>query len=173
MSLSWKMITDQCSVSHDFVILLKVINPKCNERIVDFELQIRYPRRPVKQAYLSRSLYPLIIHWPLFMARKRVPHNKDSWQLKMFIWWLKSNCVNRFVGCDGYKRTPIARAAYQSAREVSGIILCLHSVNALSQWEMELHCNAVFHWLGAYTEWSLRTENPYKVSNALVKTSVN
>ena len=30
-----------------------------------------------------------------------------------------------------------------------------HSVHALSQWEMALHCNAISHWLGAYTEWSL------------------
>ena len=30
-----------------------------------------------------------------------------------------------------------------------------HSVCAPSQWETALQCNAVFHWLGAYTEWSL------------------
>ena len=30
-----------------------------------------------------------------------------------------------------------------------------HSVHASSQWEMALHCNAISHWLGAYTEWSL------------------
>ena len=32
-----------------------------------------------------------------------------------------------------------------------------HSVYVLSQWETALHCNAVSHWLGAYTEWSLVT----------------
>ena len=26
--------------------------------------------------------------------------------------------------------------------------------SAPSQWEMALHCNAIYHWLGAYTEWS-------------------
>ena len=31
-----------------------------------------------------------------------------------------------------------------------------HFVYAPSQWEMMLHCNAVCHWLGAYTEWSLK-----------------
>ena len=30
-----------------------------------------------------------------------------------------------------------------------------HSVYAPGQWEMALHCNAVSHWLDAYTEWSL------------------
>ena len=30
-----------------------------------------------------------------------------------------------------------------------------HSVYAPSQWEMALHCNAISHWFGAYTEWSL------------------
>ena len=30
-----------------------------------------------------------------------------------------------------------------------------HSVYAPSQWEMALHCNAISHWLGAYTRWSL------------------
>ena len=29
------------------------------------------------------------------------------------------------------------------------------SVYAPSQWEMALHCNAISHWLGTYTEWSL------------------
>ena len=62
-------------------------------------------------------------------------------------------------------------------RWLSGIILCMrlaserwrytvtpsligwaHTQNfvyASSQWEMALHCNAISHWLGAYTEWSL------------------
>ena len=31
-----------------------------------------------------------------------------------------------------------------------------HSVYASSQWEMALHCNTISHWLGAYTEWSLK-----------------
>ena len=31
-----------------------------------------------------------------------------------------------------------------------------HSVNVPSQWEMALHCNAISHSLGAYTEWSLK-----------------
>ena len=30
-----------------------------------------------------------------------------------------------------------------------------HSVYAPSQWKTALHCNAVSHWLGAHTEWSL------------------
>ena len=30
-----------------------------------------------------------------------------------------------------------------------------HSVYAPSQWGMALHCNAISHWLGAYTGWSL------------------
>ena len=30
-----------------------------------------------------------------------------------------------------------------------------HFVYALSQWETALQCNAIFHWLGAYTKWSL------------------
>ena len=33
-----------------------------------------------------------------------------------------------------------------------------HSVYAPSQWEMALHCNAISHWLGAYTEWSLHED---------------
>ena len=32
-----------------------------------------------------------------------------------------------------------------------------HFVYAPSQWEMALQCNAISHWLGAYTEWSLWT----------------
>ena len=31
-----------------------------------------------------------------------------------------------------------------------------HFVNAPSQWEMTLHCNIVFHWIGAFTKWSLK-----------------
>ena len=30
-----------------------------------------------------------------------------------------------------------------------------HSVFAHSQWKMALHCNAISHWLGTNTEWSL------------------
>ena len=30
-----------------------------------------------------------------------------------------------------------------------------HSVYGPGQWEMALQCNAIFHWLGAYTEWSV------------------
>ena len=30
-----------------------------------------------------------------------------------------------------------------------------HSVYATSQWETVLQCNAISHWLDAYTEWSL------------------
>ena len=30
---------------------------------------------------------------------------------------------------------------------------------APSQWEKALHCNAIFHWLGAYTKWSLYIMN--------------
>ena len=30
-----------------------------------------------------------------------------------------------------------------------------HFVNASSQWKTTLHCNVVFHWLGAYEKWSL------------------
>ena len=36
-------------------------------------------------------------------------------------------------------------------------ILRNHSVYAPSQWKMALQCNAIFHWLGAYTEWSLHS----------------
>ena len=32
----------------------------------------------------------------------------------------------------------------------------MYSVNAPSQWEMALHCNAISHWLGAFTDWSLK-----------------
>ena len=35
-----------------------------------------------------------------------------------------------------------------------------HSVYAPSQWETVLQCNAVSHWLGSYTEWSLLTVCP-------------
>ena len=30
-----------------------------------------------------------------------------------------------------------------------------HSVYVPSQWEMVLHCNAISHWLGTYTVWSV------------------
>ena len=38
------------------------------------------------------------------------------------------------------------------------VMLCVpwcSSMYAPSQWEMALQCNAISHWLGAYTEWSL------------------
>ena len=38
-----------------------------------------------------------------------------------------------------------------------GWILRDHTVYAPSQWETALQCNAVFHWLGTWTEWSLDT----------------
>ena len=31
-----------------------------------------------------------------------------------------------------------------------------HFVYAPSQWEMALHCNAISHWLGAFSKWSLK-----------------
>ena len=34
-------------------------------------------------------------------------------------------------------------------------VCCEGSVYEPSQWEMALQCNAISHWLGAYTEWSL------------------
>ena len=33
-----------------------------------------------------------------------------------------------------------------------------HSLHAPSQWKMALQCNAISHWLDAYTEWSLRQQ---------------
>ena len=33
-----------------------------------------------------------------------------------------------------------------------------HFVYAPSQWETTLQCNAVSHWLGSYTKWSLQQE---------------
>ena len=36
-----------------------------------------------------------------------------------------------------------------------------HSVYAPSQWEMVLQCNAISHWLGAYTEWRLIFHGTY------------
>ena len=36
-----------------------------------------------------------------------------------------------------------------------GIIYRDHSVYGPSQWQTALQCNAVSHWLGPYTEWSL------------------
>ena len=44
-----------------------------------------------------------------------------------------------------------------------------HSVYALSQWEMALHCNAVSHWSGAYTEWYLYKQD---ISHGVSKRSV-
>ena len=37
-----------------------------------------------------------------------------------------------------------------------------HSMYAPSQWEMALHCNAISHWLGAYSEWSLMVGHTFK-----------
>ena len=34
-------------------------------------------------------------------------------------------------------------------------IMCVMRIFVSSQWEMELQCNAISHWLGVYTEWSL------------------
>ena len=36
-----------------------------------------------------------------------------------------------------------------------------HLVYAPSQWEMTLHCYVIFHWLGAYTKWSLHAHNSH------------
>ena len=47
------------------------------------------------------------------------------------------------------------------AKSMFGLIMLFHPiisdhfVNAPSQWEMVLYCNAMSHWLGTYTEWSL------------------
>ena len=59
-------------------------------------------------------------------------------------------------------------SSYMQRLKQLGIVLCgrkynryillmssYHSVYVPSQWEMALHCNAISHWLGAYTEWSL------------------
>ena len=42
-----------------------------------------------------------------------------------------------------------------------------HSVYAPNQWEMALQCNAVSHWLGAYTEWSHSVYAPSQWETAL------
>ena len=44
------------------------------------------------------------------------------------------------------------------------------SVNAPCQWEMTLQCNAVSHWLGVYTEWSMHLEQYDKVCSVIVLT---
>ena len=49
-----------------------------------------------------------------------------------------------------------------------GHVLCTSSrdrfVYAPSQWETALHCNAVSHWLGAYTDWSLLKMDTFVVN---------
>ena len=51
-----------------------------------------------------------------------------------------------FGGCNESGKCCHAMILY-----VTGIILCMSP----SQWEMALQCNAMSHWLGTYTEWSL------------------
>ena len=44
-----------------------------------------------------------------------------------------------------------------------------HFVYGTSQWEMTLYCNAVSHWLGAYTKWSLQLcESSHSLGHMLV-----
>ena len=40
-------------------------------------------------------------------------------------------------------------------------------VYAPIQWETMLHCNVVFHWLGAYTKWSLDTDQTFNSQKTL------
>ena len=55
------------------------------------------------------------------------------------------------------------RQSWHSAIDQHIVLYCIicwditkdHSVYVPSQWEMALHCKAISHWLGAYTEWSL------------------
>ena len=42
----------------------------------------------------------------------------------------------------------------------SGSVVCDH-INATCLWRMALQYNAISHWLGAYAEWSLRTDMFY------------
>ena len=42
-------------------------------------------------------------------------------------------------------------------------------VYAPRQWEMALHCNAAYHWVGAYTEWS---EHVLQTAITVIYTSV-
>ena len=41
------------------------------------------------------------------------------------------------------------------ATKLTSLLHRIHSVNAPSQWETALQCNAIFHWLGAYINYSL------------------
>ena len=42
---------------------------------------------------------------------------------------------------------------------LQGLVIHMgHSGYGLSQWERTLHCNTVSHWLGPYTEWSLKQD---------------
>ena len=60
-------------------------------------------------------------------------------------WWRKWCCSPRHS--DALSTTVPMSAALISHRD--------HSMYAPSQWEMALHCNAISHWLCAYTQWSL------------------
>ena len=42
---------------------------------------------------------------------------------------------------------------------MQGIILCMR----LSQWDMAFYYNAISHWLGAYTEWSVQCQYIYTI----------
>ena len=46
---------------------------------------------------------------------------------------------------------------YMNTIHLTGVSHVLQGlfVNVPSQWETALHCNVVFHWLGAYAKWSL------------------
>ena len=55
-----------------------------------------------------------------------------------------------------------------SARITARIMSRDHFVYASSQWEMMFHCNAISHWLGAFTKWSLMSMRHYPTALDLV-----
>ena len=60
-------------------------------------------------------------------------------------WWKKiEECVLKLSFIESVAMYSIAQKIYRD-----------HSAYVLSQWEVALHCNAISHWLGTYTEWSL------------------
>ena len=76
------------------------------------------------------------------MAAAVIKHNAGNIKLNNNI---HISCLCQFVSC-----TSLQNFTHQlHPRD--------HSVYASIQWEMALHSNAVSHWLGAYTEWSLAT----------------
>ena len=111
----------------DIIIMLNCNDCWCDHVVLLLDIM---SNKSTTWSHWQPSQWKVVITWHLSM----------TWVItRLSQWYLQQSLCSQFSG---------AREETSWTRD--------HSVYASSQWETALQCNAVSHWLGSYTEWSLR-----------------